>query len=729
MKKNYILFLFLFIIQLGFSTEKTTNPSIALKLNGDYSFGSYNNNIIYTFTIKNTGDEVLTNVTLSNTFNINYSTCYPFDYNTNQIVPCAFTPIAILNPGEEITVYGYENYYFNGVDCEVYRYATVSANTINSSIIYDLSGYNFFNDYPTLITIQFFITDFNFTSTYLDLNNNSIVDVGDAVSYFLDTYSNFSSNSFSILPYNIYNSEPVILSSSVGYTNGNPITITQYLNSADVTSGYAYYQPDIQYIPNNCEYIGYYQTNICNNCPTPSNCYNCITTRLTDLLPNKISGKIKFDIQNDNCVTGINYPNRRVNTESNNVMYSSFSDNNGNYKIYIPNTGTFETNALNNLNSNFTSNPLISTIVSAGSNNNYTNNFCISSATAYTDLKVIIIPETDAVPGFGTNYKIYAYNQGSTSLDGSITLSYDNTKLSLQTQNPISNTNTSTSLTWNFTNLLPFEKNSYIVRFNVLPPPTVQSGDVLSFNVTSTQNLTDNVPSDNQYSLNQIVVNSYDPNDKTILEGEFITPSQATGYLYFLTRFQNEGTAPATTVVIKETLNSFLDWDTFEPVESSHTTNVQLRYGNDLTYTFSNIYLPHAASNEPASHGWMLYKIKPKNNFAIGDIITSSSDIYFDYNPAIITNTATTQIQVLSTENATKDFFKLYPNPVKNELNINTITNENYTISIVDINRKLMYSTQFSGNKTIDVSSFKSGFYFVNIKNENANQNYKLIKN
>lgn len=713
---------------MSFSTEKTTNPSIGLMLNGDYSSGYYNNNIIYTITIKNTGDEVLTNVTLSNNFNINYSTCYPYDYFTSQIVPCAFTSITTLNPGEEVTVYGYENYYFNGVDCEVERYATVSANTINNSTISDLSGSDYTNDLPAFIPIQYYYTDFNFTSTYLDLNNNSFVDVGDAVSYELNTFSNFTSNYF-IYPINLYNSESVLLSSNSGFTNGNSITITQYLNSADVNNGYAYYEPDIQYNPNNCEYFTYHQTNLCNNCPTPSNCYNCIKTKLTSLLPNKITGKIKFDTQNDNCVNGINYPNRRVNTESNNVIYSSFSDNSGNYKIYIPNAGAFETNALNNLNSNFTSNPLMSTSVSTGSNNNYTNNFCISSATAYTDLKVIIIPESDAVPGFGTNYKIYAYNQGSTSLDGSITLSYDNTKLLLQTQSPTSNTNTTNSLTWNFTNLLPFENNSYTLRFNVLAPPTVQSGDVLSFNATSTQNLTDNVPSDNQYSLNQIVVNSYDPNDKTILEGEFITPSQATGYLYFLTRFQNEGTAYATTVVIKEILNSFLDWDTFEPVESSHTANVQLRYGNDLTYTFPNIYLPHASSNETASHGWMLYKIKPKNNFAIGDIIASSSDIYFDYNPAINTNTATTQIQVLSTENTTKDLFKLYPNPVKNELNINTITNENYTISFLDINGKLIYSTEFSGNKNIDVSTFESGFYFVNIKNENINQNYKLIKN
>jgi hypothetical protein len=49
--------------------------------------------------------------------------------------------------------------------------------------------------------------------------------------------------------------------------------------------------------------------------------------------------------------------------------------------------------------------------------------------------------------------------------------------------------------------------------------------------------------------------------------------------------------------------------------------------------------LPDSHINEPASHGWLMYRIKLKDNLALGTQITNTASIYFDYNAPVVTNT------------------------------------------------------------------------------------------
>ena len=48
--------------------------------------------------------------------------------------------------------------------------------------------------------------------------------------------------------------------------------------------------------------------------------------------------------------------------------------------------------------------------------------------------------------------------------------------------------------------------------------------------------------------------------------------------------------------------------------------------------------------DEPGSHGFFEYEIRPKNTLVLGDEIKSKAYIYFDYNPAIITNLPVTRV-------------------------------------------------------------------------------------
>jgi len=714
-----LLFLFVLLSQFLVAAPKdkvVTGPSIALIMQpGHYVSPDF---IQYTFQIKNNGDEPLTNIYVTNLADPNSSYINITTYDP------AITAIATLAPGEE------DFFTFTGnkfSPCVDFSQAIVHATTIANVEISDLSSINsYYDDYQT-ITVFNPLMLFVQHGTYQDLNNNTVVDVGDVVhfDYFLNNSDTFGLNF-------TYNDNNATVDNPNGDSNSWTSTGTHYITQADIDLGYVYNSPTIELIPNcgNPNYnIIIVDSVPCSNCPSPTFCNNnCIVTRITPLLPNLITGNVKFNIANDNCATGIPYPNRAVTTANSTTSYTSFTDTNGNYSIYIPNSGNFSTSASVNLGSNLSSNPLMVSQVSAGENMNYNTNFCISSATSVNDLEVVLYPIDHARPGFNSNYFLYYTNNGSTNLSGTIQLTFDNGKLSFVNANPTVQTATATTLTWNYTNLLPFQQRVIGITFNAFVPPTVNQGDVLTFTTVGSPSAGDANPSNNTAVLNQTVVSSFDPNDKTVLEGALITQAQASKPLHYITRFQNTGTFAANTVVIKETLDANLDWTTFEPIGASHNYKVQIKNGNELTCTFDAINLPYTAANEAASHGWFAYKIKPKSTLAIGDIASSSAAIYFDYNPPIETNTVTTQIAALATAGFDKGTFKIYPNPSKNYFSIETNATEASTYEIVDINGKIVLTGTVFNKKRIDTSTIEKGFYLVTIKTNNASKTFKLIK-
>lgn len=711
MKKTVLLFLFIFSISLAKPVEKpTANPAIGLIMMSQFFI---NGQVQFQFQIKNYGEETLTNIYVTNLDDPGSTNVDIFD----NLTPPA-TSIASLQPGQEdtITFYGFKTAF-----CFDASQTMVHATTASNTEITDLSDNDsYYEDGYTYS--QYFPSDFgDQDGIYQDLNGNNIVDVGDVINY---TYSIFSNEPGM---YTIYDNNAIIANSSgVGSFQ---TTGFHYITNEDVVLGYVY---NSSYFVNDGScfpgmQLPFFDGSYCNGCPNPSN--SNIVTKLTSLLPNSISGNVKFNANNDNCATGVNYPLRRVTTTSSSISYTSYTNSSGNYSILIPNAGLYSTSANENLNANLTSNPSSVSVVSSGENQNYNNtNFCISSATNYADLMVVLIPNGQARPGFATNYTIMLRNDGSTSLNGTIVLTYENGKMTFNSASPTTNASTVNSLTWNYSNLLPFEYQFIYLTFTVAAPPTVNTGDTLAFTLVGNPIAGDAVPANNTFALTQPVFSSYDPNDKTVLEGSSITLPQASRYLHYLTRFQNTGTANATTVVLKETLDAKLDWTTFEPLSSSHNYNVQIRNGNELTVTYSNIDLAYSSANEPASHGYFAYRIKPKNTVVVGNSFSSDAKIYFDYNPFIQTNSVTTTINALSTSDFEKNNFAVYPNPANNFITISSELSIDATYEISDFNGKLLSRGKVENNREIDISQLQTGFYLISISSDNQKQTFKIIK-
>jgi uncharacterized repeat protein (TIGR01451 family) len=202
------------------------------------------------------------------------------------------------------------------------------------------------------------------------------------------------------------------------------------------------------------------------------------------------------------------------------------------------------------------------------------------------------------------------------------------------------------TLKWNYFNLKPLDTASIIVYGSLKPPPLASIGDTTISTAIITSDKTDLAPFDNVAKLVQVLRGSYDPNDKTESHGGSILKSVVANgeYLQYLIRFQNTGTDTAFNVYIRDTLDSKLDWSSFRMIETSHSYQLNITGGSKCLWTFSNIELVDSFKNEPLSHGYISFIIKPKPTVQIGDVIRNTASIYFDYNLPVVTNTETTTI-------------------------------------------------------------------------------------
>jgi hypothetical protein len=126
-----------------------------------------------------------------------------------------------------------------------------------------------------------------------------------------------------------------------------------------------------------------------------------------------------------------------------------------------------------------------------------------------------------------------------------------------------------------------------------------------------------------------------------------------------------------------------------------------------------------------------VFQVKPKPGFALGDIIPNTADIFFDFNPAIVTNTCTTEfVPFLGLNAFDTDAFEYYPNPTSG---IVTFAMKNAskidTIEVIDIlGKTLLSKTIQEGNAMIDLSKLKKGIYVAKVNSGTQEKTLKIIK-
>lgn len=390
-----------------------------------------------------------------------------------------------------------------------------------------------------------------------------------------------------------------------------------------------------------------------------------------------VNGNVFYDINNDN-IRQVNEPpsvNTVVSLSPGN--HYAVTDNQGNYKLNLLQEGNFSlaTHPQNDYITN-----IYPTQVPLNVNATFVpinQNFAIHLDSNITDVSVTATAVNVARPGFATEYFITVKNYGTLPAQNiSVQLNLDPiVSFQSASEEP---TITGNQITWSSLYLGVDETKTYQLTFMV--PADVELIGTAIESIATCSVDGDSNTLNNTSLVNQVIVGSYDPNDKTVTPQGVGTSGNIpleTEELDYTIRFQNTGTYEAWRVIITDQISTNLDLRTLNIVAASHDYTVNISEDRKISWIFNNINLPHAAANELESNGFVRFKISPIQQVNYGDVINNVANIYFDYNPPIVTNQTTNTFFdfTMTVDKEDRKIASVYPNPVKDQLTIASESN------------------------------------------------------
>ncbi len=321
-----------------------------------------------------------------------------------------------------------------------------------------------------------------------------------------------------------------------------------------------------------------------------------------------------------------------------------------------------------------------------------------------------------SVPGSTKEYWIYYYNYGLVSAPGAVLSFTHDPDLTFVSSTPASTSydNATHTITWNLGNLSPTVSSWSQVRMLFSTPNTLTLGSYLTCIAQISPTQGDCNPIDNTVSITDEVQGSHDPNEKEVYPSGPLTASDTV--LNYTVRFQNDGNAPASLVVIKDTLSANVDPASVVPGASSHPYKFSLSGQGLLTFTFENINLPDSVHDEPHSKGFVNYSVHTKPNLPIGTEVRNTANIYFDFNSAVVTNTTVNTRSDLTgvhdiSGNGTMQV-SVTPNPVQSQAAVHfTGATGDISFELMDVTGKKVMETTTTRDLTLSGSAFAAGIY------------------
>ncbi len=450
--------------------------------------------------------------------------------------------------------------------------------------------------------------------------------------------------------------------------------------------------------------------------------------------PSYITGNVRLDLNANGCDSNdIGFGDLKLKiTNSQNISDTFSTHADGSYNIALPEDSYTVEYVLENP-SYFNVSPTSFTVNFPADTSPYQQDFCLTAIGVVQDLEIQIIPIELARPGFDADYKIIYKNNGTSTVSGNVTLTYDDNVMDLISSTPNFSSATQGFLSWAYTDLTPSETREILVTMNLNAPtetPPLNGGEILCYEAAITPTTNDQRVNDNTFTLKQTVVNSYDPNDKTCLEGNTVTPDLIGEYVHYLIRFENTGTASAINVVVKDAIDTAkFDISSLVIYDSSHDMVARIQNTNEVEFIFEGINLPFDDAN---NDGYIAFKIKTLPSLVVGDTFENTAEIYFDFNFPIITNTEQTTIDNTA---SVDDIFatanmRVFPNPVNALFTIESSVSFD-SLAIYDLKGRqlqLINSTTPQLTKQIDLSNFANGIYYVSVQSGTAKKLLKVIR-
>jgi hypothetical protein len=352
------------------------------------------------------------------------------------------------------------------------------------------------------------------------------------------------------------------------------------------------------------------------------------------------------------------------------------------------------------------------------------NNFAVHLGSSVGNLCVSVSPSATISPGMYASYYIYVSNLGSQPMFGTVQMFYD-PLLVFQYSSPVQLSHDAVNkiLTFNLTTLLPGAQRSYYVRFNTPVSAVLNTPVFTEVNVLADASLIENELACNTDTLHQLVLSSWDPNNKVVdpvgagTNGGIL----GDGPLHYTINFQNTGNAPAVNVILTDVIDEDLDISTLQMQAASHDYNMTFDDSRMVIWQFANIMLPDSFNNEPESHGFVSYTIYPLTGLDDGTQITNEANIYFDFNAPVLTNTTLNTIDYkLNLEEMDDNVtITLMPNPFSTYTNImlEGVTRSDVVLYVYDLTGKRVIEQKASGNIiTIMRNNLSAGMYLYQVQ-------------
>ena len=426
----------------------------------------------------------------------------------------------------------------------------------------------------------------------------------------------------------------------------------------------------------------------------------------------EISGTVYLDLNNNGIMEPDEQRLQNLVVSTHPQPFAGSSNIDGNYSFYSDATG--DTLMVSLPSPSFSSNPPF--YITGSENTN--KNFGIYVPPGTADLSVDLTNNNVFRPGFETQMILTIQNNGLSTSPAQVKLVLD-ADLSFVNAVPSYNQQSGDTLIWNLPvpEFLQSESISVTVMNNVF----AILGDTVNCRAIIFP-LTDNNPDNNYSNLISQFVGSYDPNDKTCLQGNRfdVNELQAGKELEYIIRFQNTGTYEAENVHISDTLSQFLQLNSFNVISYSHPMHYAVSGSGVVDFYFDNIQLPDSGTNQLLSNGYVKYSIKGKPTLIPGNAILNTAYIYFDFNAPIVTNTTSTLIAypvvVTSTEeaNSLPGQILVYPNPAADLLYIDTRNagDGSFELMIMDLTGKQLTDVRLQGHDIpLSVSGLSQGIY------------------
>jgi uncharacterized repeat protein (TIGR01451 family) len=343
------------------------------------------------------------------------------------------------------------------------------------------------------------------------------------------------------------------------------------------------------------------------------------------------------------------------------------------------------------------------------------NHFAVTLIPDIQDLQAWIYADP-ARPGFDNRLFLNCRNYGTIPVSTTLTLQWDGD------QQWVGSSVTPTTLsgntaTWDLGTMAIAAEEQLTVDLSTLA--TVPLDTPIEHLLTAGPIADDETPDDNVSAFSDVVVGSYDPNDK-LLTPIAMSPAQLqdpAARIEYTVRFQNTGTYLAERVVILDTLPEGVIPESIQFLASSHPNNWYLT-GGVLHVIHNDIMLPDSTSDEPNSHGFIRFSIKPDPTLTNGSTIANIAHIVFDFNEAIITPPAVFTVDVLASVNEMQQgTLSLWPNPTRDVLRLTSgegaLSNEPCVVRDLTGRSVLTINTDAGGD--LNVAALAKGAYTMQV--------------